>query len=198
MQNRELTPAQKEYRRFDTRRGIIIKTLIVFLVAILVCFVAAFQVVDKTRTPLWGSLGMLIMYTIITIFVCTHLARKHGQLYFAAFGNDTDIICTGLFGEIWQEFEWNQFEGLTDGKVIFAENLNKTIELQILRKTMNFIFASIAKQSICFAMRKPARLSKKKSLFLISRMLVKCFLQLENSLNPIHTVENMLKWRRGI
>lgn len=138
MQNRELTPAQKEYRRFDTRRGIIIKTLIVFLVAILVCFVAAFQVVDKTRTPLWGSLDMLIVYTIITIFVCTHLAQKHGQLYFAAFGNDTDIICTGLFGEIWQEFEWNQFEGLTDGKVIIAENHNKTIELQILRKNHEF------------------------------------------------------------
>lgn len=25
-----------------------------------------------------------------------HLARKHGQLYVAAYGNDTDIIRTGL------------------------------------------------------------------------------------------------------
>ena len=138
MRKRELTPAQKEYRRFDVRRGIIIKTLVVFLVAILVCFVAAFRVVDKDPTPLLFCLGILIVYTVITIFVCLHLARKHGQLYVAAFGNDTDIIRRGLFGEIWQEFEWNQFEGLTDGKVVFAETHNNTIDLQILRKEHEF------------------------------------------------------------
>lgn len=138
MRKRELTPAQKEYRRFDTRRGIIIKTLIVFLVAILVCFIAAFQNVDKDPTPLLFCLGILIVYTIITVFVCTHLSRKHGQLYVAAYGNDTDVIHNGLFGELWQEFEWNQFEGLTDGKVVFAETHNNTIDLQIIRKKHEF------------------------------------------------------------
>jgi len=138
LRKRELTPAQKEYRRFDTRRGIIIKTLIVFLVAILVCLIAAFRNVNKDPTPLLFCLGILIVYTVITIFVCLHLARKHGQLYVAAFGNDTDVIHNGLFGELWQEFEWNQFEGLTDGKVVFAETHNNTIDLQILRKEHEF------------------------------------------------------------
>jgi hypothetical protein len=138
LQKRELTPAQKEYRRYDTRRGIIIKTLIVFLVAILVCFVTAFCNVDEDPAPLLFCLGILIVYTVITIFVCLHLARKHGQLYVAAYGNDTDVIHNGLFGELWQEFEWNQFEGLTDGKVVFAETHNNTIDLQILRKEHEF------------------------------------------------------------
>ena len=138
MRKRELTPAQKEYRRFDVRRGIIIKTLVVFLVAILICFIAAFRNADKDPTPLLLCLGVLIVYTVITIFICLHLARKHGQLYVAAYGNDTDIIHNGLFGELWQEFEWNSYEGLTDGKVIFAETHNNTIDLQIIRKKHEF------------------------------------------------------------
>lgn len=138
MWKRELTPAQKEYRRFDVRRGIIIKTLVVFLVAILVCFVTAFRNVDKNPAPLLFCLGILIVYTVITIFVCLHLARKHGQLYVAAYGNDTDIIHNGLFGELWQEFEWNQYEGLTDGKVVFAQTHNNTIDLQIIRHKHEF------------------------------------------------------------
>ena len=138
MRKRELTPAQKEYRRFDVRRGIIIKTLVVFLVAILVCLIAAFRNVNKDPAPLLFCLGILIVYTVITIFVCLHLARKHGQLYVAAYGNDTYIIHNGLFGEIWQEFEWNQYEGLTDGKVVFAQTHNNTIDLQIIRKKHEF------------------------------------------------------------
>ena len=138
MLNRELTPAQKEYRRFDARREVIIKTLIVFLVAILICFIAAFRVVDENPTPLLLFVCMLIVYTIITILICRHLAHKHGQMYVAAYGNDTDIIRNGLFGELWQEFEWNQYEGLTDGKVIFAETHNNTIDLQIIRKKHEF------------------------------------------------------------
>ena len=138
MRKRELTPAQKEYRRFDTRRGIIIKTLIVFLVSILICFIAAFRNVDKDPAPLLFCLSTLIIYTIITILVCLYLARKHGQLYVAAYGNDTDVIRNGLFGEIWQEFEWNQYEGLTGGKVVFAETHNNTIDLQIIRDKHEF------------------------------------------------------------
>ena len=138
MRKRELTQAQREYRRFDVRRGIIIKTLVIFLVAILVCFVTAFRNVDKDPAPLLFCLGILIVYTVITIFVCLHLARKYGQLYVAAYGNDTDIIHNGLFGELWQEFEWNSYEGLTDGKVIFAETHNNTIDMQITRKKHEF------------------------------------------------------------
>lgn len=139
MRKRELTLEQKEYRRFDVRRGIIIKTLIVFLVAILVCFIAAFRSVEENPTPLLIFFGILIVHTIITVFVCLHLARKHGQLYAAAYGNDTDIIRTGLFGELWKEFEWNQYEGLTDGKVVFAQTHSNTIDLQIIRHKHEFL-----------------------------------------------------------
>lgn len=138
MRNKELTPEQKEYRKFYKRRGIIIKTLVVFLVAILICFISAFRNVDKDPAPLLYSLGILIVYTVITISVCLHLVRRHGQLYVAAYGNDTNMIHTGLYGEIWDEFEYNQFEGLTDGKVVFAETHNNAIDMQIIRKKHEF------------------------------------------------------------
>lgn len=138
MRKRELNPAQKEYRRFDVRRGYIVITLVIFLVATLICFGGSFSIVDENPKPLLLFTCILIVLTIITAFICRYLARKGEQLYVAAYGNDTDIIRSGLFGELWQEFEWNQFEGLTDGKVVFAETHNNTIDLQIIRKKHEF------------------------------------------------------------
>ena len=133
-----MTPMQKEYKRFDKRRGYIVITLVIFLVAALFCFGGSLSIVDENPIPFLLSTGILIAFTIITIFICRYLARKGERLYVAAYGNDTDIIRSGLFGELWQEFEWNQYEGLTDGKVIFAETHNNTIDLQIMRKKHEF------------------------------------------------------------
>ena len=138
MLNRDMTPAQKEYRRFDKRRGYIVITLVVFLVAVLICFGGSLSIVDENPIPFLLFAGILIVFTTITIFICRYLARKGERLYVAACGNDKDIVRNGLFGELWQEFEWNQFEGLTDGKVVFAETHNNIIDLQILRKEHEF------------------------------------------------------------
>ena len=138
MLNRDMTPAQKEYRHFDKCRGYIIITMVIFLVATLICFVSSFSIADENPKPLLLFTCILIVLTIITIFICRYLARKGVQLYVAAYGNDTDIIRNGLFGELWQEFVWNSYEGLTDGKVVFAETHNNTIDLQIMRKKHEF------------------------------------------------------------
>lgn len=138
MRKRELTPAQKEYRKFDKHRGHIVITMVVFLVATLICFGGSLKIVDEHPKPLLLFTGILVVLTLIIIFICRYLARKGEQLYVAAYGNDTDIIRNGLFGKLWQEFEWNQYEGLTDGKVVFAETHNNTIDLQIIRKKHEF------------------------------------------------------------
>ena len=138
MRHKALTEDQRKYKVFDQRRQIAIKIMITFLIVILVCFVTAFRMVDKDPTPLLLCTGILVAYAIITIFVCRYLVRKHEEFFIAAYGNDSAIIHTGLFGEIWEEFEWNQFEGLTDGKVVFAEKHNNTIELEIVRNKHEF------------------------------------------------------------
>ena len=138
MHKKELTPEQKEYRRFDKRRGHIVITLVIFLISVLICFGGSFSIVDENPIPLLLFTGILIVFTTITIFICRYLARKGEQLYVAAYGNDTDIIHNGLLGELWEEFEYNQYEGLTDGKVVFAETHNNTIDIQIIRKKHEF------------------------------------------------------------
>lgn len=138
MRHRELTDAQRIYIQFVQRRRIAITTLIVFLVGILLCFATAFGFVDENPAPLLLFTGILLVYTAIAIFVCRYFARKHEELYVAAYGNDYNIIRSGLFEEIWEEFEWNQFEGLTDGKVVFAETHNNTIDIDIIRHKHEF------------------------------------------------------------
>lgn len=138
LRKRELTPEQKEYRKFDKRRGYIVITMVVLLVSTLICFGISFGMVDENPKPLLLFTSILVVLVLIIIFICKYLARKGEQLYVAAYGNDTDVIRTGLFGEIWDEFEWNQFEGLPDGKVVFAETHNNTIDMQIIRKKHEF------------------------------------------------------------
>ena len=138
MRKNELTPAQKAYRRFDKRRGLIVITLVVFLVTALICFGGSFSIVDEDPSLFLLFFGILIVVTVITVLICRHLARKHERLYAAAYGNDSEVIHTGLFGELWEEFEWDQYEGLTDGKVVFAQTHNNTIELQIIRGKHEF------------------------------------------------------------
>lgn len=138
MRSKELTPEQREYRRFDNLRGYIVITMVVLLVSTLICFGISFGMVDENPKPLLLFTGILVVLVLIIIFICKYLARKGEQLYVAAYGNDTDVIRTGLFGEIWGEFEWNQYEGLTDGKVVFAETHNNTIDMQIIRKKHEF------------------------------------------------------------
>ena len=138
MRSKKLTPEQKEYRRFDKLRGYIVITMVVLLVSALICFGSSLSIVDENPKPLLLFTGILVVLTLIIIFICRYLVRKGERLYIAAYGNDTDVIRTGLFGEIWQEFEWNQYEGLTDGKVVFAETHNNTIDMQIIRKKHEF------------------------------------------------------------
>lgn len=138
LRKRDLTPAQKEYQQLDKRTQIIFSTLIALFDIILACFIGSFCFADKNPAPLLISFFILILYTIITIFIGRHLVRKQRQLYVVAYGDDTDCIRTGLFGDLWQEFEWNQFDGLTDGEVAFAETHNNTIDLQIIRKKHEF------------------------------------------------------------
>ena len=65
--------------------------------------------------------------------------KKHDLLYAEAYGASVEVTHNGLFGELWEEFEYNQFEGLTDGKVTHAATGSESIELNILRKKREYI-----------------------------------------------------------
>ena len=76
------------------------------------------------------SLAALVIWFVALCVIATRINDTRLRLERACASEKP----TGLFRELMEEFEWNQFEGLTDGKVIFAEVRANTIELELCRK----------------------------------------------------------------
>ncbi len=135
---REVTPAQKEYRRFEAKRQRTVMVLVVLLVAILLCVAAGFKIVNQNAVLLLLALGVLGVYILVVMSICQYLARKQRQLRTAAFGSCEDMPRTGLFAELWDEFEDKQFEGWFEGKIQFAQSHNNCIDLILVRNRHEF------------------------------------------------------------
>ena len=132
------TEAQIEYKKFNKTSKIITSFVLLFGVAALAGFIISMIYIDNNLVPVLVSAGVLVLWFVALCAVAGKLNSRRLVLFEAAYGKETDSIHTGLFGEIWEEFEWNQFEGLTDGKVVFAETHHNTIELEIIRHKHEF------------------------------------------------------------
>lgn len=131
------TEAQQIYRKFNKRSKVIGTLLSAAGFAVLLSWIICIKYGED------GRIFVLLLVLLVLWFValCTAASRlnsKRIKLYEAAYGKEDEAARSGLFGEIWEEFEWKQFEGLTDGRVIFAEAHNNTIELEILRRKHEF------------------------------------------------------------
>ena len=138
MRKKELTKEQKEYLKFTETESVVTKTIIIFYIAIIFLYIVAFFGTDIAPASLLFLLITLSIHTVISIISYIYLNSKHNRLYIAAYRNNEDIIHSGLFGELWQEFEYNQFWGLTDGKIEFSHAHNNTIEQIITRQKHEF------------------------------------------------------------
>lgn len=138
MSKQNLTDAQKAYRRFDKARIIICYVLMAFFLVALIFFVIGMRHLETNVIPLLIASSLLILWVIVICIVAPKLNAKGLTLYEAAYGKDDEAIRTGLFDEIWKEFEWNRFEGMTAGKVVFAEAHNNTIEMEIRHRHHEF------------------------------------------------------------
>ncbi len=134
----EVTQAQKEYRKFDATRQRAIRILTALFVAIVSTFFCGMKLAKEDCTLLLLSIGMLVVYTIVAIVLCSRLARRHEELYSAAYGKETQMPRTGLFAQLWEEFEDKQFEGWFDGKIAFSVAHNNCIDLTIVRNKHEF------------------------------------------------------------
>ena len=139
MAKREFTQAERDYRRYCKLRDKLIKELGGGLLWILVGFVWGFQLKDETAVPLMVIGGIFVLYVIFAAVVGRRVKRTGDALRVAAYGEETEVDHEGLFGELWDEFEWNQYEGLIDGKLVFAETHNDTIDLQVIRKKHEYL-----------------------------------------------------------
>ncbi|MGN0334622.1 MAG: hypothetical protein ACI4DV_03005 [Lachnospiraceae bacterium] len=130
--------AQQIYKKFNNKSKIITMFILVVGFLALTGFLISIKCIKNNLIPVLISVGVLVLWFVVLCTIASRLNSKRIILYEAAYGKDNDFICSGLFGEIWEEFEWNQFEGLTDGKVVFAEAHNNTIEIEIIRHKHEF------------------------------------------------------------
>lgn len=128
MKKTELTEAQQRYREFDRRRVRIISVLLILLVMLLTVLAVTLRAQAYKAALICAR--ALAVYGAAAVLICVILRRWDKELRPA----EAEEPRSGLFAEIWEEFQRNRLEGFTDGKVIFAENHNNTIELGIRRK----------------------------------------------------------------
>jgi len=138
MNKSKQTDAQINYKKFDKASKIIITLILLVGLAALTSFLISMIYIEDNLIPVLASVGALAVWFVVLCAVASKLNSKRLILYEAAYGKEKDIVRTGLFGEIWEEFEWNQFEGLTEGKIVFAETHCNTIELEIIRHKHEF------------------------------------------------------------
>ena len=138
MSKKNLTDAQKAYRRFDNARIIICYVLVAFFLVALIFFVIGMRNLETNAILLLIASSLLILWVIVVCVVAPKLNTRRLILYEAAYGKENETMRTGLFDEIWKEFEWNRFEGMTAGKVVFAEAHNNIIEMEIRHRHHEF------------------------------------------------------------
>lgn len=136
MEKCKQTEAQIEYKKFNKTSTIVTVCLLIGGIASASFIISA--MVNDNLILVLVSVGVLLLWFAAMCAVVGGLNSKRLVLFEAAYGNEMELIHTGLFGEIWEEFERNQFEGLIDGKVIFAETYNNTIEMSIVRHKHEF------------------------------------------------------------
>ncbi len=138
MAKKNQSEAQQVYIKFSKLRNTINTLILISGLAVIVALIICVQYIDVNPIPFLISAGAAALWLIALCVTASKLNRKGNKLHEKAFGKNTDIPPRGLFAELWEEFEWKQFEGLTDGKTVFAEAYNNTIELEIIRRRHEF------------------------------------------------------------
>lgn len=139
MRSKQLTQAQEEYQRFDKHRQVANRIILILFVAILVCVAVSWHLANITYVPAMIITSIFLAYSVVAYFYIKSTKKKHDLLYAEAYGASVEVTHNGLFGELWEEFEYNQFEGLTDGKMTYAATGGESIELNILRNKREYI-----------------------------------------------------------
>lgn len=139
MRSKQFTQEQEEYLCFDKHRQVANRIILILFVALLVCVAVSWHLANITLVPALIITGIFLAYSVVAYFYIKSTKKKHDLLYAEAYGASVEVTHNGLFGELWEEFEYNQFEGLTDGRVTYAATSGESIELNILRKKREYI-----------------------------------------------------------
>lgn len=144
------TENEKLYKSFDKKRQRVIRGLSVTLLVLLTCFVVFLLVITSTIIPLVITVVLIVLYIISARFICKDFYRKHQLLYTNAYGEQKEYVRTGIFKELWDEYDDNRFEALVEkGNIIFEETYNNCIEI-IIKKNKHEFIITIDEEEIAF------------------------------------------------
>lgn len=138
MDTDKLTTEQERYQRFDKRSRVLIYAMFSLLPILIVLFFICMHHADENGIPLLVIIVVLIVYTVCFIGVTSKIVNRRYRLHFLAYGNADLPERTGLFKDIWEEFERNDFKWEYDGKSHYAEPNKDSIVLSIKRKKKYF------------------------------------------------------------
>ena len=132
MQNRK-TEKRKAHARFMKRSAAICKIFIAWAVLLVIGFSVSWQFADQHLAPLLISIVFILTYPVLWIVLIRIQNRQHAALFGSSYGeSDDETLREGLFKDLWEEYEWNQFEGCFAGKTVVSETFNNTIDLEIV------------------------------------------------------------------
>lgn len=143
-----MTKEQMEYQRFDKRSKILLYALLSLMLVIVIWFGVSMYYADENGIPALIATVVLIAYTALFIVACAKISNKRNKLYQLAYGKEFTIIRTGVFKDIWEEFERNNFAWVYDGKTVNVESWGDYVALYITRNKKNYII-EIDNKELC-------------------------------------------------
>ena len=146
MQSTGLTKEQKEYNDFDKRSKILLYTLFSFVPVIVIWLVASMFCADENGIPALIATIVLFAYTALFIVISVKLSNKRNRLHLLAYSKDEKNVRTGLFKDLWNEFEQNNFTWEYDGKTFYVEPYADSILFYFKRNKQYYTIEIDAKE----------------------------------------------------
>ncbi len=141
MPKREFSEAEKRYRAFDKRRSVLTRILS-FLHHVNIVFIAIgfYGLKFSSYKLLLFSGCTFLLLILIDILVSRKLRTREKKLYVEAYGEDTEYERSGLFKEIWSQYEYDGFERIVDSrtKCKYIDDYKNTIDLHLVRRRHEF------------------------------------------------------------
>lgn len=141
MPKRKFSKAEERYMAFDKLRSIFIVISAILYVIDITFIVTAFQQPETPYKLLLISVCVFVLLLVIDFLVIGPKLRARGKkLYAEAYGEAAEYARTGIFAEIWDEYEFNQFEGIVDvrTKCKYISDYKNTIEIDLVRRRHEF------------------------------------------------------------
>ncbi len=124
------------YKEFDRKRQRTIRRVSISFLIILTCVLISLTFVTSSYIPLVISAVSLFAYGVAARIRCRKLDSTHKSLYAAAYGEQTESVRTGIFKDIWEEYQDNRFERLLEIESLeieFEVAYDNTIEVEAKR-----------------------------------------------------------------